>query len=60
MRLRDLEYQQSVSFWGNDEITLKIKEINQIKKNDKVILDSKHVLNWLVYNTINYVESNLF
>lgn len=57
MRLRDLDFKQSIVFWGLKEISAEIAIINGTKLDD---ITSKHVLTWITYNTIRKNESDLY
>ncbi|CAF1555422.1 unnamed protein product, partial [Rotaria sordida] len=57
MRLRDLNFKQSMVFWGSKEISAEIAIINDIKLDD---ITSKHVLAWVTYNTIRKNENDLY
>ncbi|CAF2090386.1 unnamed protein product [Rotaria magnacalcarata] len=57
MRLRDLDFKQSIVLWGSKEISAEIAIINEINI-DEII--SKHVLTWVTYNTIQKNENDLY
>ncbi|CAF1375327.1 unnamed protein product [Adineta ricciae] len=57
MRLRDLDYKQSIVLWGSKEISADIAMVNGIKPDD---INSKHVLTWVTYNTIQTNENDLY
>ncbi len=50
MRLRDLDFKQSVELWGSKEISVEIAIINGIKLDD---ITSKHVLMWVTYTLLS-------
>ena len=54
MRLRQLDFKQSIEIWGNVDISNEIANVNGLKNLDD--LNSNHVLVWVTYNTI---EKNL-
>ncbi|CAF4655911.1 unnamed protein product [Rotaria sp. Silwood2] len=55
MRLRDLDFKQSIVLWGSKEISAELAMINGIQLND---ITSKHVLTWVTYNTIKKNEND--
>ena len=57
MRLRDLEFKQSIVLWGTNEISAEISTINGIERDQ---ITSKHVLAWVTYNTIRKNEKDLY
>ncbi|CAF3995284.1 unnamed protein product [Rotaria sordida] len=57
MRLRDLDFKQSIVLWGSKETTADIATINDIKAD---AITSKHVLTWVTYNTIQKNENDLY
>ncbi|CAF1198957.1 unnamed protein product [Rotaria sordida] len=57
MRLRDLDFKQSIVLWGSKETTADIATINDIKADS---ITSKHVLIWVTYNTIQKNENDLY
>ncbi|CAF4857346.1 unnamed protein product, partial [Rotaria sp. Silwood2] len=57
MRLRDLDYKQSVVLWGFKEISAEIAMINGIRLDE---ISSKHVITWVTYNTIRKNENDLY
>ncbi|CAF1395285.1 unnamed protein product [Adineta steineri] len=57
MRLRDLDFNQSVVLWGTGEISAEVAIINGIRLHN---IASKHVLTWVTYNTIRKNESDLY
>lgn len=57
MRLRDLDFKQSVVLWGSKEISAEIAIINGINLSSII---SKHVLTWVTYNTIRKNEGDLY
>ena len=54
MRLRQLDFKQSVEIWGNRDISNEIANVNDLKNLNE--LNSSHVIVWVTYNTI---EKNL-
>ena len=57
MRLRQLDFKQSIVTWGLDNISSEIAEVNRVAVED---LSSKHVLIWITYNTIIKNEKDLY
>ncbi|CAF4497659.1 unnamed protein product [Rotaria sp. Silwood2] len=57
MRLRDLDFKQSIVLWGSKEISAEIAIINGINIDD---ITSKHVITWVTYNTIQKNENDLY
>lgn len=57
MRLRDLDYKQSIILWGSIEISAEITIVNGIEIDQ---ITNKHVLAWVTYNTIRKNESDLY
>ncbi|CAF1307775.1 unnamed protein product, partial [Rotaria sp. Silwood1] len=57
MRIRDLDFKQSIVIWGLKEMSAEIAIINGIKLDE---ITSKHVLTWVTYNTIRKNENDLY
>ncbi|OCB06993.1 DUF3638 family protein [Tetrahymena thermophila SB210] len=57
MRLRDLDFKQSVVVWGSEEISSRIAKLNNINL-DKI--KTKHVIIWVTINTIIKNEKDLY
>ncbi|CAM4943621.1 unnamed protein product [Rotaria socialis] len=57
MRLRDLDFEQSIVLWGSKEISAAIAMVNDVHIDD---ITSKHVLIWVTYNTIRKNEHDLY
>ncbi|OCB06981.1 DUF3638 family protein [Tetrahymena thermophila SB210] len=57
MRLRDLDFKQSVVVWGSEEISSRIAKLNNINLDE---IKTKHVIIWVTYNTIIKNEKDLY
>ncbi|KAL4512507.1 hypothetical protein ABPG72_020344 [Tetrahymena utriculariae] len=57
MRLRDLDFKQSVVVWGSEEISSSIAKLNNINVED---VKTKHVIIWVTANTIRKNEKDLY
>lgn len=58
MRLRQLDYQQSVFIWGSQQTSYDILSVNGLADVDQI--RSRHVLIWLTYNTIQKNSADLY
>ncbi|CAF2921607.1 unnamed protein product [Rotaria sp. Silwood2] len=57
MRLRELDFKQSIVLWGTKEISAEIANINGMTIDN---ITNKHVLIWVTYNTIQKNENDLY
>jgi hypothetical protein len=57
MRLRDLDFKQSIVLWGSEAISAEIAKVNSINSNN---ITSKHILSWVTFNTIQKNEKDLY
>lgn len=58
MRLRQLEYKQSVCFWGPAEVSAQIVSFTNVHELNNIT--SNEVLAWVAYNTIQKVSADLY